>query len=473
MKIMRFLFAVLFLLFNFITPTNTYAQSGGYCATQRLVNQWSCVLSTRNLCDTQFWDECWEKPGACKRQGIGDCLVPIETCKVVNQAVSCVSSPSCRTALPVNECSEGTTRKGSCNLYTSNYLGCWVSESTPPPAPTPTCTITLLPETSTIGVDSTTTLLATVTPSNGTVTSVDFSSDLPSVVSVSPASDTTVSYTTDATALIPNQSATITANVIMSGSSRCSATAGVTVSPTSPWWQVKDGDVVTTNNLVSSVPNAKLFITNGLGGYPGVAVYGGTFNLSPTYLTRISTIAWSANTQTSISRLFNYSYFRNLTPSDIVFSGASIGTVVSPQYGYEWFKTTGNLTIGTDVNLGNRKVILFVENGNLNIDAKINLNDNVGFFGSFVDGNINVNSLITGSPAIEGIYMSDGVFNTGTGNTQLHVRGSVASFGGFNLQRDLDDDTSPAELFEFAPDQVLLYPTKLMFTKTKWAEVAP
>lgn len=31
----------------------------------------------------------------------------------------------------------------------------------------------------------------------------------------------------------------------------------------------------------------------------------------------------------------------------------------------------------------------------------------------------------------------------------------------------------PAELFEFAPDQILLYPDKLGFRRTRWSEVAP
>jgi len=40
------------------------------------------------------------------------------------------------------------------------------------------------------------------------------------------------------------------------------------------------------------------------------------------------------------------------------------------------------------------------------------------------------------------------------------------------MQRDLTDDTvTPAELFEFAPDQIILFPKQLQFKRAKWAEV--
>ncbi|KKP57349.1 MAG: hypothetical protein UR48_C0019G0017, partial [Microgenomates group bacterium GW2011_GWD1_33_9] len=32
---------------------------------------------------------------------------------------------------------------------------------------------------------------------------------------------------------------------------------------------------------------------------------------------------------------------------------------------------------------------------------------------------------------------------------------------------------NPSEIFEFAPDQILLFPPNLMFKRTKWTEVAP
>ena len=241
-----------------------------------------------------------------------------------------------------------------------------------------------------------------------------------------------------------------------------------------PWWQVKDGDITSNYDISSSVPDTKLFATVGLGGFSGVPVYGANFNLS-SEVTKISTAQWHSNTTTTQSRMFNYAFFDNLIPSDVNFNDVSDLVSGGTQYsdGYEWYRANGDVSTSGDINIGNRKIILFIENGNFNINGKINLTDGLGFFGVFVDGDINIDPAISGSPSLEGIYLSNDSFSTGAGTSQLHIRGSVASFGSTNLQRDLSDNLSPAELFEFAPDQMLLFPEKLMFRRTKWTEVAP
>lgn len=253
-----------------------------------------------------------------------------------------------------------------------------------------------------------------------------------------------------------------------------SPTWSFTITDAVPWWQVKDGDITTTGDISSTVPSAQLFDIVGLGGFPGVPVYGNTFNLSGD-TSKVSTTRWNANTATIQSRLFNYAFFDNLIPNDVNFNDVSTLVSGGTPYtdGYEWYKATGDVSTSGDINIGNRKVILFVENGNFNINGKINVNDGIGFFGVFVEGNISIDPAVIGAPSIEGIYLSDGSFSTGIGTAQLHTRGSVATFGTVNLQRDLTVDTTPAELFEFAPDQMLLFPEKLMFRRTKWIEVAP
>lgn len=244
-----------------------------------------------------------------------------------------------------------------------------------------------------------------------------------------------------------------------------------------PWWQVKDGDITTTNDLTSSVPDGELFEIVGLGGFPGVPVFGSTFSLT-TEPTKISDTLWNVNTTTFQSRIFNYAFFKNLIPEDVIFNDISNFTTGGSTYtdGYEWYKVTGDVTTVGDIDLGSRKVILFIESGNLNVEGNINLTDGSGFFGAFVNGNITISDQVTGTPSIEGIYLSDGVFSTGTsglGDNQLHIRGSVASFGGINLERDLTSNANPAELFEFAPDQMMLFPEKLMYRRSKWQEIAP
>ena len=242
-----------------------------------------------------------------------------------------------------------------------------------------------------------------------------------------------------------------------------------------PWWQVNDGDITSSGDIVSRLPSGKYLNTVGSGGFPGIPVYNGQIGTAPG---TISSTGWNANTETSLTRIFNYSFFENLIPPDIVINDISklttgAGTTLDAN-GYEWYKITGNLDTVGNIDFGSRKVILFVKSGNFNINGKINLDDNNGFFVVFVNGNINITASVTGTPAIEGMYTADSGFTTGLGNTQLHIRGSVASYGGITLQRDLPDDTvTPAELFEFAPDQVVLFPQKLMFKRIKWAEVAP
>ena len=226
-----------------------------------------------------------------------------------------------------------------------------------------------------------------------------------------------------------------------------------------PWWQVNDGDITSSGDIVSRLPSGKYLNTVGSGGFPGIPVYNGQIGTAPG---TISSTGWNANTETSLTRIFNYSFFENLIPDDVV-----SGQIYSD--GYKWTMITGDYTLPA-TNFGSTKNILFV-NGNLTINGNINVDDNVGFFLVIVKGTITINPTVT---EIEGIYETDAGLTTGLGTTQLKVRGSVASYGGITLQRDLPDDTvTPAELFEFAPDQVVLFPQKLMFKRFKWAEVAP
>jgi len=162
-------------------------------------------------------------------------------------------------------------------------------------------------------------------------------------------------------------------------------------------------------------------------------------------------------------------------------NSAPLNSGGSLQNGYYWYKFDGtqgvtqgqDMTISANTDLLNRKVILFVKAADLDIAGKINLNNGAGFFLAIVDGQIRVNPTVTGTPSLEGIFLSQNGFSSGAGASQLHLRGSVVSFGSFTLQRDLADDSSPAELFEYAPDQTILFPSILATKKTKWIEVAP
>jgi hypothetical protein len=261
-----------------------------------------------------------------------------------------------------------------------------------------------------------------------------------------------------------------------------------------PWWRVKDGDITTGGNLNSSVPAGLYLDVIGDGGYPGIPAYGGTTNITGA---NVSVKGWLAASQYSSIKIYNSAYYLNAIPADAVINPltstvdgtaiASGGTATNGIYWYEYDPTTNgglDLTINTAANLGSRKVILVVKGADALIKGDITLTKGSGFFmlvaGAAADGskgNIIVDPGVGGGagPNLEGIYVADKLFQTGSAATQLTVRGTVAAYGGISLQRDLGgaNPATPAEVFEFAPDLELLFPGVIGARTVSWQEVAP
>ena len=129
-----------------------------------------------------------------------------------------------------------------------------------------------------------------------------------------------------------------------------------------------------------------------------------------------------------------------------------------------------------------RKVVILVENADLYLNGAIDVEDGIGFIMFIVGkndsggkGNIVIADDIPGQDEIEGVFLAEGEFRTGTGSNPLYVRGIVAAYDGIVLERDLEDNNSdnPAEVFEYAPDFVLTFPRDLTFKRLRWKEVAP
>jgi hypothetical protein len=268
------------------------------------------------------------------------------------------------------------------------------------------------------------------------------------------------------------------------------------------WWQVKDSDVITNGDLRSKIASGKYFDENGPGGYPGVPIYGGATNLTSD---NVSTPQkWLANSSLVFNRVYDFTYFSNAVPdtaskytfpSQTTLTTAIIGSAQADANGYKWLMYDGaqhanqNLTTAAaGVNVGDNKVILIVKGVSLNISGNITLNDGVGFFLAVSDQDISVDKSVGGGtdPNLEGIYVADQTFHTGTGypganDSRLWLRGTIASYGesggtGIDLQRNLGIDanlTTPAEYFEYAPDQELLFPVELAFKITNWREIRP
>jgi len=267
----------------------------------------------------------------------------------------------------------------------------------------------------------------------------------------------------------------------------------VTVNNPSAWWQVKEGDAVSDGAISSAIPPTayeNYFVVHDvLGEYPGVATYRGSLNPNSP---NISSTNWNADSAYS-GTIPNYAFFEgrvsassftDITTNPVNTTILTTGPLVN---GYLWLRydgaAYGNAPLviadpsGT-VNLGTNKVVLFVKNANLEINSKINLTPGRGFFMAIVSGDIIVNSTVGGahdsSPDLEGIFIADQDVRTGAGTQQLHVRGSVVGNTGVDLERVLSDNSLyPAELFEYAVDQMMLFPGDLTPNRLTWREVAP
>jgi len=403
-------------------------------------------------------------------------------------------------------CRTPTNCGSACSYITTNCCVPGGPTPTPTPAPTPapvpTCSVSLDPSLVNIGQGTDTNYIASVTNiQNGSVSQVSFSSNNPAVATIDPASDASQPYQTTGDTLSVG-SATITANVVMSGSTRCSDTAVLNVTAPGPWWQVIDADIVTNGDIISSIPLScalpscnPLLGLEGLGGFPGVPVYGGS-DLN-TGEGDVSTLGWQANADTLFSKIYDYSFFRRLIRPDVVLTeidsasvnGGFFASGGAPSRGFVWYHfdgdTLGDLTVASSVNMpGSRKVVVLVENADLYIEDVINVVDGEGFMmfivgkdGSGNKGNIYIDENVSHpvKVEIEGVFLAEGQFRTGAGDEQLHIRGMVAAYDGVVLERDLEGDNTdtPAEVFEFAPDFILTFPRDLTFKRLRWKEVAP
>jgi hypothetical protein len=260
-----------------------------------------------------------------------------------------------------------------------------------------------------------------------------------------------------------------------------------------PWWKVVDSDVSTNGSLDSKVPGGKTFGDAGPGGYPGVPAYATTTNISGTLA---SPTRWISQSTMSNPRVFDYEFFENQIPSDTLFhelpsnnfDQATLDANTTPSYGYYWYKFNGggnalDVNINSAINVGSKKAILLLDSADLNINAPVSLTDGQGFFLVIVgknsdggEGDIAVSPSVGNTPYdLEGLYLAESEFSTGVAAIPLTVRGSVIAYDGVNLDRDLGPlpNYNAAEIFVFAPDQILLFPTKLGHRKLNWKEVAP
>ena len=500
-----------------IGPRVVFSQSCtcnySYCRPQNCTpdNPYSWVRMQSNIkgsCTKNSWCDHPDGDRRCEDCASGYGKIP------PNPGATAICVESCGGSCSCGSWSNGGCGAGGCaadQMYQTrncNPDGCssesrCVADATCTP---PSCTVNLTPDSATVAVGAATTLTASVVIGSGTVTQVDFASGNTGIVTVSPTSDSTVVYSTQASGVSVG-STTVRADVIMSGASRCNDTSTVNVTLPGPWWQVRDADVTSGGDIVSPIPGTctlpvcnPVFNLKGTGGFPGVTVYGGAtadFQAgSGTGTVAEAPYSWLVNTSYSSSKIYDYSFFERQIPSDVAFTeidtptynGGDFNSGGSPARGYVWyhFDGPGDLTITGNVNLtGSRKVVLLVDGADLYITGRINVQSpGNGYFmvvvGKDVNGlkgNIIVDPSVSHptDPGIEGVYLAEGEFRTGAGTSRLYVRGAVASYGGIVLERDLEgnNDDTPAEYFEYAPDIIATFPQVFTSRRMRWKEVAP
>lgn len=258
----------------------------------------------------------------------------------------------------------------------------------------------------------------------------------------------------------------------------CSATA---------WWQVRGSDIVSQGNIQSRIPAScvgpvcisRLIASSVSGSNDGGVLLRG--NVLDIGAGSVSANNWDAEISL-LGRQPRYADFVTLIPSSVTVSdpGAnpSSSAITSPpgsslSGGYYWLRRSGDVRISQPVVIpSGTRVILFVD-GVANIDEDISFaNIDNSFFMIVARNGIRVG---TNPDTIQGIFYTEGGFDSGTGSNPLAVTGSTTALGGVSLGRDLGvaNRTSPAEVFTLSPELLLNYPQTLTFKRPLWQEVAP
>ena len=327
----------------------------------------------------------------------------------------------------------------------------------------------VIPGSASVEIDKSISYTASVTPSNGTVSRVDFSSINAGIATVNPATDATVPYKTTASGESIG-STQVQAEVVMSGAVRCTDTANITVTPPNAWWQVDKGNVHADGGSInSSIPATatKPYLITGI--QPGLVSYSGSLSLGDLDVTGISETSndWQAKTSYQGNKT-DYGYFKRILEDDLqafaVWDGSQPGETGV-------YSAAGDISTSGVWNITTKKIVILAD-GNVTITGNINV-DPDGFLAVISSGNITIGPAVTN---VEGVYISDGVIDSGASASQLTGEGIFTGWLGIDLRRDfntIQNNTTPAERFIYRPDLVRNAYHYLLKPKVSWQEVAP
>lgn len=248
------------------------------------------------------------------------------------------------------------------------------------------------------------------------------------------------------------------------------------------WWQASGAGVYagaptgTTIRSIMPLPGTRLII-------PGANDSAALVKVSPTEPhitpgTQISDTQWSAVSKYQ-GKIMDYAYFASkigvlTSTKDYAFG---VSHMPKPPAGDDFYYTkpsNGESYVGEDWVFANTdRVIIFV-NGNLRIERNITVPPG-GFLAFIVNGSVTVSPGVT---KVQGLYVMDDMFKTETsGGTDipLQIEGSVVTWSGVSLKRDLVDGNlnTPAEKFIYRPDLIMNMPEIMKSFTINWQEVAP
>ena len=316
-------------------------------------------------------------------------------------------------------------------------------------------------------------LVGTASLNDVDVDYVEFTSTDDSVASVTSPDDFDPFQTT-VTGVDEGGPKTITAVVYLNVGTSCSGTSSVTVTVTDPWFQTTGGDVHGEGDVNSEIPSgySDPYLSLALDGYNGVVSALNTIDITPggTQIGEISD--WYVTGESINLDSYGYGYFNGLIDQDD--GNPDLSTDGKPASGV--YKISGNQTIDDAWTILFSDSIVILIDGNLTIERDVTV-DTSGFVGFIVSGNIIIDPGVT---SLEGFYLCDGTLSTGTlgspnADSQLTGRGVFVGLAGVTLERDFrnsDNETIPAETFEYSPDLIVNAPDVLRKSRYTWQEVA-
>jgi len=235
------------------------------------------------------------------------------------------------------------------------------------------------------------------------------------------------------------------------------------------WWQAEEGNVhADGGNVRSAVPDTATLPFLITGSQPGLVSYTGSLDINDAAAINQAGLSnWQA--QTGYQGLkTGYGYFKRILEDDPLDFNAWDGGQPGADGVYA---AEGDMATLEALNITNEIIVILV-NGDVSIDYDISVAEG-GFLAIISSGNITIGNTVTN---VEGVYVADGIIDSGTGTSQLTGEGIFTGWEGISLNRDfntIQNNTTPAERFIYRPDLVRNAYHYLLKPKVSWQEVAP